>query len=145
MSDWAIATDQGLRHCPTPGCAGVLCRPSSAYYRVWILRVSTSLATLLVAVFAAIAGLGLAWSYGYPWQLPMASCTGSAVLGVVLALSRTQPLLLRRPLRTRCGACEQDACFTCGERWHPRSDCAEDLVENWALARDAERCPRCGT
>jgi len=148
--DLDIAMDEGRRHCPTPGCSGVISKPANRWREV---RAFAAFASMIVSTAAAAgaAGAGAAWLWGYAPAAPAAACLAGALLGLLLARPRA---LLRAlgpatgGLCATCPECGRRACFVCGEPWHEGFICLEvrdSLVEAWAAARDAERCPRCGT
>lgn len=148
--DLEIAIDEGRRHCPAPGCSGVISRPRQSCQQTWGW-VSYALLTTILLLTTASIGLALALHWGYNlWQFS-ATCAGCSLLGLVLAQPRKALQHLghsERGLKATCPECNQDACFLCGQPWHPGVACLEardSLVEAWATARDAERCPRCGT
>ncbi|CAK0849718.1 unnamed protein product, partial [Prorocentrum cordatum] len=91
---------------------------------------------------------------GLPPAAPcLAAAAGVGALGG-LGLARWRAVPLRahpaagRCLPAACPECDLRLCFACGEPWHPGSACvavSDSLVDQWAVERDAGRCPQCRT
>lgn len=161
VRDRGIAEDAGRRHCPHPGCDGVLERPMAE--KAAVTCGVLTLAALMLA-FGIAAGLAGARTWGYVASplpssiLPspsanalVAVATGAAsLLGLALATTRPGPRRVRAKwgISSRCETCGEKMCFACGAPSHPGRACQDirdTTVETWAQSRDAGRCPKCGT